>query len=291
MYEFQLSQVNDALGADPDNAELKTLKDELTNLISLTKSLAAEQSTSSSHSRAQVSSSASVEPAAKSASGTASPSAPPVQAALKAGDECVAKYAVSLPVVSGCFSCITSLTQGIYAAILCLYDLQADGRWYPARITSVAGSSADPVYHIIFKGYNNTEMVRSADIKASSKTQDQRHHTAGTSSTSSDSAVAAGKKRTSDGTQSAPLGADADRERKKKRAEKKQERTQNQAQLASEKANSWQKFAKKGQKKGYGIAGKNSMFKTPDDPLAKGEFQDVLREAVCMRCSSIEPLD
>ncbi len=40
---------------------------------------------------------------------------------------------------------------------------------------------------------------------------------------------------------------------------------------AKEKAQAWQKFATKGAKKGYAIAGATgkSMFKTPDDPMAK----------------------
>jgi survival-of-motor-neuron-related-splicing factor 30 len=40
-----------------------------------------------------------------------------------------------------------------------------DKGFYPARITSITGSSADPVYYVTFKSYDNTETLRSGDIK------------------------------------------------------------------------------------------------------------------------------
>ncbi|KAH7319680.1 hypothetical protein B0I35DRAFT_478008 [Stachybotrys elegans] len=40
-----------------------------------------------------------------------------------------------------------------------------DGRYYPARITSITGSSADPVYIVKFTGYDETENLSAADIR------------------------------------------------------------------------------------------------------------------------------
>ena len=64
-----------------------------------------------------------------------------------------------------------------------------------------------------------------------------------------------------------------DRERKKKRNEKKLEARAAKAKEQTAKQATWQKFAKKSEKKGFHIAGVagTSIFKTPDNPLGKGE--------------------
>lgn len=40
-----------------------------------------------------------------------------------------------------------------------------DKAFYPARITSITGSSTDPIYIVKFKNYDTTEQLRSRDIK------------------------------------------------------------------------------------------------------------------------------
>lgn len=84
-YKEQLAQVDEALQLDPNDAELKTLREELMHLIDLTQSLHPQ-------------------PAASSSSSSSSPAPPPSIPAsssssampnLKAGDDCMAKYAVS----------------------------------------------------------------------------------------------------------------------------------------------------------------------------------------------------
>ncbi|CAO1613840.1 unnamed protein product [Sympodiomycopsis kandeliae] len=234
-YKTQLAQVNEALEADPSNTELQTLRDELNNLITLTESLVKDQARSSSSSNGAKT---------QNDSSTAAPQPP---RALKAGDDCTAKYS-------------------------------GDGRWYPARVTAVSGSAQDPVYSVLFTGYNNSEMVRSHDIRANasmpSASRSVPAASTATSSTTSTSATSAdasssSKKRSTVSTPTLTPEEEAERERKRKRNEKKSESRETKAQEASNKANSWQKFAKKGAKKGYGIAGEKSMFKTPDDPYAK----------------------
>lgn len=161
--------------------------------------------------------------------------------------------------------------------------LQADNRYYPARITSVGGSKDDPVYSIVFKGYNNSEMVRSWEIKPLKSSSSSSHHA---HATSSSSPHASSSPHSTPGPSSSPHPPngerkrpshpaltpeeEAERERKKKRSEKKSERHENKTQVAQEKASSWQKFASK-KKVAKNTGGQGSMFRTPEDPLAKGE--------------------
>ncbi len=99
-YEAQLGQVNDALSADPSNAELLTLKEELVSLIDLTKSLIAEGTApGASNAAASSSSSKASQPQDRATSqGKASPSvgAGPSQpkSLFSAGEECMARYKV-----------------------------------------------------------------------------------------------------------------------------------------------------------------------------------------------------
>jgi survival-of-motor-neuron-related-splicing factor 30 len=97
-YEFQLSQVAEALAADPGNGELQNLHAELENLISLSRELAAGPS--SSPKRAATSSaSAAAAPAAPAAAKVQSPhAAEGVKKEARryaAGEEVLAKYNVS----------------------------------------------------------------------------------------------------------------------------------------------------------------------------------------------------
>ena len=193
----KLEQVKAALAENPANEELKTLREELTNLIDLTRQLlggaAAGPSKSSS---------------SKSAAHTAAPSIPSKSSApsalaastsdsaaithdLKAGDDCMARYA-------------------------------ADGKFYPAKITSIGGSKANPIYSVNFKGYGTTDSVTSADIKALTES----------------------KKRALQ-TEEA-----ADKDRKRKKNEKKAETQKVKAAEQGEKQAAWKNFAVKGSKKG-----------------------------------------
>ncbi|KDN38927.1 hypothetical protein K437DRAFT_259225 [Tilletiaria anomala UBC 951] len=235
-YREQLTQVIDALSLDPNRQDLLDLKAELENLITLTEELVAQQQKSSSSSAANgkpkaplgssTSSSAAAVAVANdlSSTGYSSGVAPPVCASFSqserfkfsAGDECLAKYA-------------------------------GDSKWYPARITSIGGSAVNPVYSIVFKGYNNTEQVSSADIKPTKEALAKR---------------------------AAPQLTPEEEElqaKKKRKAEKRVEKTQSKNVEAKEKQAAWQKFATKGAKKGYAIPGAKgkSMFATPDDPLSK----------------------
>lgn len=136
----------------------------------------------------------------------------------------------------------------------CLGKYSSDGQWYPARIASVGGSQDNRVYTIVFKGYNTTELLNGAAIKPI-----PANYQAGASFSG------ANKRKLS-------KVEEEEKERKKKKNEKKVEVRAAKAKEQNEKQVTWQKFAKKSEKKGIHIAGVagTSIFKTPDNPLGKG---------------------
>jgi len=208
-YQVQLSQVELALSADPSNAELTSLRDELKELIALTETALAQ-----------------IEGAAASTSTPPTKPKPSADSHSKksnhpsfaAGDECLAKYS-------------------------------GDGAWYPARITSIGGSEENRVYSVAFRGYDSTELVAANGLKP----LPPNSQLAGLSSSSK-------RKLTKE--------EEDERERKKKKNEKKLETRAAKAKEQNNKQAAWQKFAKKGEKKGIHIAGiqGSSIFKSPDNP-------------------------
>jgi survival-of-motor-neuron-related-splicing factor 30 len=145
----------------------------------------------------------------------------------------------------------------------CQAKYAGDGRWYSARIVSVGGSTTDPKYTVIYKGYDSTEIVTSESLRPSRNTNN--HSSASTTTTLKRPSVSAVKLTPEE---------EAEKERKRKRSEKKAERSASKSAEANAMQNTWQKFAKKAEKKGT-LKTDKSMFKTPDDPLAKGK---------CMQC-------
>ena len=203
-YQVQLAQVDAALAADPENAELKELKTSLLELVELTRaSIAAE-------------------PAAKpSTSKRKEEEAAQPQHSFQSGDDCLARYS-------------------------------RDNQWYPAKVASVGGSVERRVYSVMFKGYNTIEVLGPSELKPLPANY----------STS----VAGTKRKLS-------KEEEDERERKKKRNDKKLEVRAHKAQEQTAKQSSWQKFAKKAEKKGIVIAGTSgtSIFKTPDNAHGKGQ--------------------
>jgi len=134
----------------------------------------------------------------------------------------------------------------------CLAKYSGDGSWYPARITFIGGSSENRVYSVVFKGYNTTELVKASEIKA----LPVNHASAAQSSSN--------KRKLS-------KVEEEESEKKKKKNEKKVEARAAKAKEQTQKQATWQKFAKKAEKKGVQIAGVagNSIFKTPDNPLGR----------------------
>jgi survival-of-motor-neuron-related-splicing factor 30 len=185
-FSYQLSEVQAALIKDPENQELLSLKGELEDLVSLlTASLPPTQqptttSSSSSSSKPKSATPSTSTPSSSTAAttSTTSSSTTPAAVAFKAGDPCSCRY--------------------------------SDGRWYPARITQISGSTTDPVYTVVFKGFDVPETVTSQQIRAASKWDN--------GADASRAAGAAGEKRKADAG-GARLGDD-EKERKRKKNEK-----------------------------------------------------------------------
>lgn len=137
-----------------------------------------------------------------------------------------------------------------------LAKYSGDGAWYPARVTSVGGSAENRVYSVVFKGYNNTELLTAVALKPLPPSYP-------------DQASSAKRKLSKED--------EAERERKKKKNEKKVESRAQKAQEQVVKQATWQKFTKKAEKKGVNIAGISgrSIFKTPDNPYGKGKHRSM----------------
>ncbi|GAA5941967.1 hypothetical protein JCM3775_004301 [Rhodotorula graminis] len=250
-YEYQLSQIKLGLVKDPNNTELQTLKSELEDLISLTRQYLGAQAApappaaSSSSSAARASSAPSPAPRASPASGrpatlgaapsTSSTTSSAPQHKFATGDDCSCRY--------------------------------SDGKWYPARITSITGPADQPIYTVVYRGYDTPESCSAGDVRPLSKwdAKEAKEREAQQQGDKRKLMSAAGPAELSKD--------DVEKERKRRKNEKKAETQKAKAEEASSKAKSWQSFAKKGTKKGVhipGVAG-GSMFRSPDDgnPNAK----------------------
>lgn len=184
-HPVQLGQVEGALQAEPENAELQSLRDELTNLLALTRSLGEASSEAPAPKQAQ-------EPAHT----------------FRTGDEVLARH-------------------------------QADGKWYPARIASVAGMGEHAVYSVIYTKTRTTETLRGTELRV-------RKVDPNAPQPSHSKTVKAQAQRMMTNDERV-----RERERKKARKEKKMAREAEKDRIHDEKQAAWQKFAAKGVKKGY----------------------------------------
>lgn len=136
--------------------------------------------------------------------------------------------------------------------------LSGDRNFYQARITSITGSSAAPIYTVKFKSYDNTETLRSKDLKPISnkrKADDAPPQPAAPGVVSS-----AGATMYSGTEQEAQKDAEAAKPSKPKKIKAKKE-------LEAGKAN-WQAFSSKSK---FGKTNKKeSMFRTPDGIHGRG---------------------
>lgn len=125
-YEYQLEQILAALEADPDNSELVTLKNELQDLIKLTKSQADPV----------VPSGVSVHLSKTTPNDTDNKKRKYESfETRKVGDQVLAKW------------------------------ITGDHQFYAARITSVTGNQADPVYTVKFVDYNEVQTLHGHQIR------------------------------------------------------------------------------------------------------------------------------
>lgn len=133
------------LQADPDSPELQELQAELEQVISLTQATIDEL---------------------KPASVPAAPpkKAPPAPVNAKWSVKDHPAYQKSAPPQSPAEDSPSTNTFSVNDMVLAKWH-SGDKGFYPARITSITGSSTAPVYIVKFKSYDTTETLRSKDIK------------------------------------------------------------------------------------------------------------------------------
>lgn len=135
------------LQADPDNADLSELKAELEQVIALTEATIAELKPSSA-------------PAAAAAAAAKKTQDPPVKEKWSRENHPAFKKNVSIPAEEP----ETVMSFKVNDTVLAKWH-SGDKGFYPARITSITGSSTAPVYIVKFKSYDTTETLRAKDIK------------------------------------------------------------------------------------------------------------------------------
>ncbi|KAA1131151.1 hypothetical protein PGTUg99_017696 [Puccinia graminis f. sp. tritici] len=244
-YEYQLSQVNLVLEKDPTNAECLSLQGELVNLITLTKDFLA-QTGSSKHTNPSGDhhKESSLDPAQSHHSNNKHSR----QASKTPNNESDNNHNKSQSTSTNQTD-IKSLNPGD----LCMAKYAGDGKYYPAKITTIGGSSETRIYTVVFKGYDTTELVAATEIRP----------------------IVDQKKRNLEAVEQ-----ETDKDRKRKKNEKKTENKAAKAAEQLEKQKSWQSFAKKSVKKGVHIPGivGDSMFASPDNPFGKDSYLMIAHE-------------
>ncbi|OAP54755.1 hypothetical protein AYL99_11203 [Fonsecaea erecta] len=144
-YKLQLETVQLSLQNDPDNSELQSLRQELEEVISLTESAIAELKP----------------PSAPAPS--AQPATPPVKEKWSKENHPAYQAGYRKPEVES-EETSSSTTFAVNDTVSARWK-SGDGGYYTARITSITGSSSDPVYIVTFKNYGNTETLKAKDIK------------------------------------------------------------------------------------------------------------------------------
>jgi len=233
-YQLQLESVMAALKGSPDNKELLDLKGELEEMISLTEAVIAEQDPKPESPLPQSTSTGGRKrPAEATADRSFSQQQPIIS--YNVGDHVQARW------VSG------------------------DGALYPARITTVTGSSKDPVYIVTFTSYNTTETLTHKDIRPA-------NHSNKRAKTSPPPTTQPTAPATTTVISQAPtLNPTALKEQKEKEGDLLGKKTARKVRANKEldaSKNKWQAFAAKGVKTNKAAKakkiGEGSMFRTPD---------------------------
>ncbi|KAF5667755.1 splicing factor spf30 [Fusarium circinatum] len=141
-YQEQFDIVLGQLRDDPDNVELKALKDELNSFIDLLNEQIAE-----------------LKPAQAPKPAPKEPSPPPQPEKWSRENHPAFKKAAPVEEEKQ-----APVNYQVNDTILAKW-VSGDKAFYPARITSITGSSTDPIYTVKFKSYDNTETLRSRDIR------------------------------------------------------------------------------------------------------------------------------
>lgn len=140
---MQLDIVAGQIRDDPENAELQALQDELKSLINLL-----------SENIAELKPKQAPKPVAKE------PSPQPEPAKWSRENHPAFKKTVVVPEEKEEPPANYQVNDTVSAKWV-----SGDKAFYPARITSITGSSTDPIFIVKFKSYDNTETLRSRDIR------------------------------------------------------------------------------------------------------------------------------
>ncbi|OTB00914.1 hypothetical protein M426DRAFT_64974 [Hypoxylon sp. CI-4A] len=143
-YREQLDVVYSGLKDDPGNAELLALKSELDDAIALLNETLAE-----------------LKPTKAPSAKPKEPSPPPVQEKWSRENHPAFKKAApseEKEVDAG------PVNYKVNDNVMAKW-VSGDKSFYPGRITSITGSSTDPIYVVKFKSYDTTEQLRAKDIR------------------------------------------------------------------------------------------------------------------------------
>lgn len=251
-----------SLQVDPDNTELQSLKTELEELISLTEQSIAELRP----------------PTSATPASPVKPSPPPVKEkwskenhpAYQAGyrKPTVESTPVEEPAPS---QPPTPVSFSVNENVLARWS--GDGSFYPARITSITGSTTNPMYIVSFKSYSTIETLTGKEIRPISSNDSRKRKADGLSGASTPQAVPVNSGVISAAADINPALANEARKEPSKandgpaRPAKVPRKVKANKELEAGK-NKWQEFASKGK---LGKSGKKeSMFRTPDGVNARG---------------------
>ncbi|KAI3537854.1 hypothetical protein CABS01_01203 [Colletotrichum abscissum] len=244
-YQEQLDVVLAGLKDDPENAELKNLQAELNDMISLL-----------NESLAELQPKQAPKPIPQKA-----PSPPEPEKWSKENHPAFKKAAPAPEEKEE-----PPVTYSVNDTVMAKWA-SGDRGFYPARITSITGSSTDPVYIVKFKSYDNTETLRAKDIRPMSNKRKADGAPAPASSTAQQTARPPGP---SNGVVTSAAASLYPEQQAKIEAEKnaadgaakppKAKKIKATKELEKGKSK-WQEFNSKSK---FGKQKKDSMFRTPD---------------------------
>ena len=256
-----METVQSSLQADPENTELQNIKLEIEEVISLTETSITELKPAPA-----------VAPAKK-------PSPPPVKEKWSKENHPAFQPGYRRPTATPQSPIEdvpqTPTTFAVNDNVLAKWK-SGDKAFYPAKITSITGSSSKPIYIVTFKSYATTETLSAQDIKpiTSDSRKRKADGTPGTPTTPStpvntnvisapaniDSALASQAKREPSKVSDGPT-----------RPAKVPRKVKANKELEAGKSK-WQDFTTKG--KASKLPKKDSMFRTPEGVNARGETCD-----------------
>ncbi|KAL4927009.1 uncharacterized protein BDV17DRAFT_135703 [Aspergillus undulatus] len=163
-FKLQLETIQSSLQVDPDNTELQSLQAELEELINLTETSIAE-----------------LKPATQ-------PSAAPARSKGRDRDDYALKPSYRAPTAEQADDSYNSTPASfsVNEHVLARW-VSGDNSFYPARITSITGSSSNPVYIVSFKSYQTVESLTAKDLKPIQNSDSRKRKADGSPGSSSSS--------------------------------------------------------------------------------------------------------